>query len=169
MPEALSLGEVETADSLLETLEKIDDALRSNARAVGRVIESMKGTALAFEGEWRKVVAHVAKGQTGEMQANRAGLLNEFENRLSFLKKTCTRLSGLHKRNPTDIPDPDFLLSEIAGMERLKACVFDRWQSAEDLEDLAARDYPLTTAGLDQIGPQRRPPDSWYAEESKPF
>ena len=42
-------------------------------------------------------------------------------------------------------------------------------RSGEDLEDLAARDYPLTTADLDQIGPQRRPPDSWHAEESKPF
>ena len=169
MPEALLPGELETADSLLETLEKIDDALRINASAVGRIIERMKGTALAFEAKWRRIVAHVAKGQTAEMQADRAGLLNEFEKRLGFLKKTYARLSGLHKRNPTDIPDPDFLLSEITRMERLKARVFDRWQSAEDLEDLAARDYPLTTADLDQIGPQRRPPDSWYAEESKPF
>ena len=65
--------------------------------------------------------------------------------------------------------DPDFLLPEIDGMERLKTRVFDRWQSADDLEDLAARDYPLTTADLDQIGPQRRTPASWYAEEGKPF
>lgn len=42
-------------------------------------------------------------------------------------------------------------------------------RSGEDLEDQAARDYPLTTADLDQIGPQRRPPDSWYAEECKPI
>jgi hypothetical protein len=47
--------------------------------------------------------------------------------------------------------------------------VFDRWQTADDLEDLAARDYPLTTADLDQIWPQRRPPESYYAEESEPF
>jgi hypothetical protein len=169
MHEALLPGELETADSLLETLQKIDDALRSNARAGRRVIESMKGTALAFEDEWRRIVAHVAKGQTAEMQADREGLLNEFEKRLHFLRKTHAQLSGLHKRNPTDIPDPDFLLPEIAGMERLKSRVFDHWQSAEDLEDLAVRDYPLTTADLDRIGPQRRPPDSWYAEESKPF
>jgi hypothetical protein len=169
MPEMLLPRELETADSLLETLEKLDDALHSNAHAVGRIIERMKGTTLVFEDEWRRIVAHVAKGQTAEMQADRAGLLYEFEKRLDFLKRTRPQLSGLHKRNQTDIPDPDFLLPEIAGMERLKARVFDSWQSAEDLEDLAARDYPLTTADLDQIGTQRRPPDSWYAEESKPF
>ncbi|MCI0380525.1 MAG: hypothetical protein L0215_23305 [Gemmataceae bacterium] len=54
-------------------------------------------------------------------------------------------------------------------MERLKARVFDLWQTAEDLEDLAARDYPLSTADLDKIGPQHRPPASFYADESKPF
>ena len=54
-------------------------------------------------------------------------------------------------------------------MERLKAEVFDRWQTADDLEDLAARDYPLTTEELDRIGPSRRPPASWYVEEGKPF
>jgi hypothetical protein len=65
--------------------------------------------------------------------------------------------------------DPDLLVPEIATLESLKAQVFDRWQSIEDLEDLAARDYPLTTAELDTIGPPRRPPASYYREESKPF
>ena len=60
-------------------------------------------------------------------------------------------------------------MPEITGMERLKAGVFDKWQSADDLEDLAARDYPLTTADLDRIGPQHRPAASYYAEDSKPF
>jgi hypothetical protein len=95
-------------------------------------------------------------------------LLSNFEKRLDQLKQVYALLTGLHKRGWTDI-DPDFLLPEIAGMEQLKARVFDLWQSAEDLEDLAACDYPLTTADLDQIGPQRRPTGSWYAEESKPF
>ena len=46
-------------------------------------------------------------------------------------------------------------LSEIAGMERLRAGVFDPWQTADDLEDLAAKDYPLTTAALDRVGEVR--------------
>ncbi len=54
-------------------------------------------------------------------------------------------------------------------MERLKANVLDLWQTADDLEDLAARDYPLTTADLERIVPQRVPAASWYAEDSKPF
>ena len=75
----------------------------------------------------------------------------------------------LRKMGHAEAPDPDALLPEIAGLERLKATVFDRWQTADDLEDLAARDYSLTSADLERIGPQRRPPASFYAEESKPF
>jgi ElaB/YqjD/DUF883 family membrane-anchored ribosome-binding protein len=190
MPKEL-LGELETTDSLLENLKKIlddrlrenadkieqifermkewaDDSLREIAIKIGQFFERMKGTALAFENAWRKIVANVAKGQTAEMQAEREQLLNEFEKRLKVLKMGYAHLTREHKRDQTQL-DPDFLLSEIAGMERLKSRVFDHWQSAEDLEDLAARDYPLTTAELDKIGPQRRPPDSWYAEEGKPF
>lgn len=168
MPEALLLEELESTDWVAESLEKVEDALRDAAQVVGRTAEKMKGTALAFESAWRKIVTNVAKGQTSEMQAARPGLLSDFEKRLGLLKQAHALLTGLHKRGRTDL-DPDFLLPEITGMERLKTRLFDAWQSAEDLEDLAARDYPLTTADLDQIGPQRRPPASWYAEESKPF
>lgn len=168
MPEMLLLEELETADSLLEDLEKVEEILRDAAQVAGQTAEKMKGMAFAYENAWRKIVINIAKGQTVEMQAERTGLLSSFEKRVSLLKQAYALLIDLHKRGRTDL-DPDFLLSEIAGMERLKARVFDCWQSAEDLEDLAARDYPLTTAELDQIGPQRRPPDSWYAEESKPF
>ena len=41
---------------------------------------------------------------------------------------------------------------------------------AQILGDLAAMVAPgVTTADLDRIGPHRRPPASYYAEESKPF
>jgi hypothetical protein len=168
MSEALLLEELESADQVSEHLEKVEEMLRDAAQSAGRIAEAMKGMALAYENVWQKIVTNVAKGQTAEIQAARQGLLSHFEKRLSLLKQAYTLHTDLHKHGRTDL-DPDFLLSEIAGMERLKSRVFDRWQSVEDLEDLAARDYPLTTADLDQIGPQRRPPDSWYAEESKPF
>ncbi len=168
MPEALLPEKLENAGRVAQDLKKVEEALRDAARVAGQTVEKTKGTALAFENAWRKIVTNVAKGRTTEMQAGRTALFSEFEQWLALLKQAHALLTGLHKRGWTD-QDPDSLLPEIAGMERLKSRVFERWQSAEDLEDLAARDYPLTTADLDQIGPQRRPPDSWYTEESKPF
>lgn len=168
MPESLLLEELESTNGVAESLEKVEEILRDAAQVAGQTAEKMKGMALAFENAWRKIVTRVAKGQTAEMQAERSGLLSCFEKRIGLLKQAHALLTDLHNQGRTHL-DADFLLPEMAGMERLKARVFDLWQSAEDLEDLAARDYPLTTADLDQIGPQRRPPASWYAEESKPF
>jgi hypothetical protein len=169
MPEGLLLEELENAAPVAESLEKIEDTLRDVAGKLGWVAERMNGTARLYENAWRRIVTNVAKGQTAEMQAARPRLLSAFENWLGLLRQAHALLGRYPERGWTALPNPDVLLPEIAGMERLKARVFDHWQSADDLEDLAARDYPLTTADLDRIGPHRRPPESWYAEEGKPF
>jgi hypothetical protein len=95
----------------------------------------------------------VAKGQTTEVQAARPHLVNAFEKRFRQLQETHTLATWLANLGRPTVPSPDILLPEIDGMKRLKAVVFDRWQTPDDLEDLAARDYPLTTADLDRIGP----------------
>src|SRR5690242_843604 len=96
MPGAL-LERLETTDSLLENLEKIDGALRSNAGALGRFLDGMKGTTLAFEKAWRKIVGNVAKGQTSEMHAERVGLLNDFQKLIDILKKGHASLTVQYK------------------------------------------------------------------------
>jgi hypothetical protein len=171
MPEDL-LQELESTAPVAGSLESIENLVHQALRhavQVGLAVKGMKGTALSFENIWRRIVMDVARGQTAEMQAARPRLLSAFEKRLGLLIQTHLLATWLRKLGTADVPDPDVLLSEIAGMERLKANVFDRWQTADNLEDLAARDYPLKTAELDQIGPSRRPPASYYAEESQPF
>jgi hypothetical protein len=150
LPEEL-LQELESSPSA-GSLENIEDLMRIVTREVGWAVLGAKGSAAGFEKAWRRIVMDVAKGQTTDIQDARPRLLTAFEKRMRMLKET--QLVGwLAKRGGNDVPRPDTLLPEIAGMERLKADVFDRWQTAEDLEDLAARDYPLTTADLEQMGP----------------
>jgi hypothetical protein len=168
MPEDLLL-ELEASPPVAGSLENIEDLLRVITRQACWVTEGMKGSAAIFENAWRHMVLSVAKGQTAEVHAARPRLASAFQKRLDLLKQTHTLLTWLHKRGRTDLPEPDALLAEIAGMERLKARVIDPWQSVEDLEDLAARDYPLTSSDLDAIGARHRPATSWYAEEGKPF
>lgn len=163
------LLELESAVPGAGSLENIEALVRVVVREVGWAVEGMKGSAAAFENAWRRIVTDVAKGQTTDIQAARSRLLRAFEMRLRLLKETHALARWLSERGGTDVPCADALLPDIAGMERLKAKVLDRWETAEDLEDLAARDYPLTTSDLDRIGPHLRPPASFYAEESKPF
>jgi hypothetical protein len=168
MPEDL-LRDLETATPVVVSLENVQDLLRVLARDVGCAVEGMKGSVRAFERAWQRIVLEVARGQTTEMHAARSRLLSAFQKRLETLRQTQALAAWLRQLGRADVPGPEVLDAEIAGLERQQARVFDAWRTAEDLEDLAARDYPLTTADLDQIGPQRRPPASWYAEESKPF
>jgi hypothetical protein len=163
------LLELETAAPVVGNLENIEDLIRVVVREADCAVEGMKGSALTFENAWQRIVLEVAKGQTTQNQAARPQLLAAFDKRLSQLKYTHALAMLLHKLGRVGVPSPDILATEIAGMERLKVGVFDLWQTADDLEDLAARDYPLTTADLDRIGPHRQPPASYYAEESKPF
>lgn len=171
MPEELLLEELETDNSVAESLlKKVEEALHGIIRDIGSIAEKMKGTAFAFENAWLQIVMNVAKGQTAEMHASRPRLLSHFEKRLYILKQDYALLTRHHKEGQTEIPDADFLLPEIAGMERLKARVFDRWHTAEDLEKLAVEHYPLSQARLQQIAATHAPPPaSWYADESKPF
>jgi hypothetical protein len=171
MPDDLLL-ELETTAPVAGSLERVEDLVREALRQAAQVsvaVEGMKGTAHRFGQVWRRVVLDVARGRTAEMHAFRPRLLKALEKRLGQLKHTHTLAGWLHKLGRVDVPDPDTLLPEIAGLERLRADVFERWQTPDDLEDLAARDYPLTTAELDQLGPSRKPPASYYAEEGKPF
>jgi len=165
MPEDL-LQELKTAGLVAGSFESVEELVReamTHAAQVGLAVQGMHGSALAFENIWRRIIMHVSKGQAAEIHAGRPGLLSVFDKRLSLLKQTHALATWLRKLGSAEVPDPDILLAEIAGMERLKARVFDRWQTAPDLEDLAARDCPLTTTDLDRIGPQHRPPASFYA------
>src|SRR4051794_3185346 len=134
MPEDLLL-ELEPAAPVAGSLENIEDLLRVVTREVGWVAEGMKGSALAFESTWRQIITNVVKGQTAEMQAARPRLLSVLEKRLNLLKRTHALAACLQKLGRVDLPDPEALLGEIAGMERLKVRVFDSWQTADDLED----------------------------------
>jgi hypothetical protein len=148
---------------------KLEELVSVAVRDVGMIMEGMKGSAAAFESAWQRLVLDVAGGKTNETHALRPRLLSALEKQLSWLQETQALLTWLRNLGRTDVAPPDILAAEIAGLQGLKARVFDHWQTAEDLEDLAARDYPLTTADLDSIGPHRTPPPSYYAEESKPF
>ena len=163
------LPDLETAPQVEESLEYIERIVHADSSKVARAVEGMVGSAKQFESAWQRIVTQVADARTAEIQSARPQLFAAFEKRLRLLKDAHAVASWLLQRGAADLPDPDVLLPEIAAMERLKSRVFDRWESADDLEDLAARDFPLSTADLDRIGPRLPPPQSYFSEESKPF
>jgi len=135
---------------------------------VNAAVEGMKGSGSTFEDVWRHIILDVAEGRAAEMHAVRPRLLAALEHRLDLLK----RAHGLAQRvrhwpGTEQVADPDYLLPDIANLERLKADVFDRWQTAEDLERLAVEHYPLSQSQLQRIAATHAPPAEWYAGEEE--
>ena len=161
------LLELERAVPVATNLENIEDLVRVLVRQASGTVEGMKGSARAFENIWQSIIVDVAKGQTAEMQAARPRLLSYFETRLSQLKHTHALVACLAVLGRSDLPDSDVLVPEIDGMERLKARVFDRWHSADDLEKLAVEHYPLAQSRLEQIAASQAPPLEWYQGEEE--
>jgi metal-responsive CopG/Arc/MetJ family transcriptional regulator len=166
MPDDL-LRELELAVPVAKNLEVIEDLLRVVIREARWAAACMKGSARAFEAVWQRIVVDVAKGKSAEMQEARSRLLSVYESRLHQLKHTHVLVSRLAALGTADLPPPDALVPEIEGMERLKARVLDRWQSAEDLERLAVEHYPLAQSQLEKIAATHTPPAEWYQGEEE--
>jgi hypothetical protein len=162
-------GTRESLESLEELAGAYERLLVVFEREVGRLLKSLSGSADEFTRNWQYCVWLVASGQTEKVQIRRGKLATLLSERLDLLRRLHRLAARGRRLIGEEAPDPDALLADIAGLERLKEGVFDRWQTPEDLEDLAARDYPLTTADLERLGPERQPPASWYEEESRPF
>jgi hypothetical protein len=156
----------------MEVLEKQEHALEHLWHVylgqVNAAVEGMKGSGLAFENNWRRIILDVAEGRTAEMQAARPRLLTALEHWLDLLKRAHALAQRLRREHGTEqVAEPDVLLPEIAALEQLKAGVFDRWQTAEDLERLAVEYYPLSQSQLRRIAATSAPPADWYAGEEE--
>jgi hypothetical protein len=111
----------------------------------------------------------VAQGHTQEMHSAREPVLRHFHWRLDLLNRTVKLARWLEEIGAKDVAGADGLLPEIAELESLEERVFDHWRTAENLEALAVREFPLSNEELDQAAAHHRPPASWYEEEGKPF
>jgi hypothetical protein len=161
------LSELERVVPASKKLENIEEHMPAFVRLVGEAVEDMKGSARAFENIWQSIIMEVAKGRAAEIQADRPGLLNCFETRLSQLQRAHTFVTWLAALGRAEVPDPNVLVPEIEGIERLKARVFDRWHSADDLEKLAVEQYPLSQSRLEELASANPPPAEWYEEEEQ--
>lgn len=149
-----------------ETMEQMNRTQMHEARSI---VENLQGYADQFQAIWSACVQAVARGETESIHSLLEQFAESVRDGVDLLKRAHDFARGVTPVTDEPAVDDDVLLPDLAALKRLQANVLDCWHTVEDLEDLAARDYPLTTDDLEKIGPQRQPPASWYAEEGKPF
>ena len=70
-----------------------------------------------------------------------------------------------------DFDDPELKLLEVEAitLEQKLNRLAARWQTVEDLEDLAAESIALPPEKLEAVRQKYGYPQAWYDEDSKPF
>jgi hypothetical protein len=161
--EATAVNGLEAAVGCLDDLRKV--FVERTAGLVSLVLESAEKCSAA----WPVCVKAVAAGETGRIHALRDVLYTGLLHRLEALRHA-TRLAGMAAAlEGREVSGADRLSAATADLERLRVRVFERWRTAEDLEDLVAADYPLSGAQLEALAAKYPPPPSWYQEEDMTF
>jgi hypothetical protein len=162
----LAPDEISGLDAVLGGVEGLSRLLVEQTR---RVVPLMLSLARSHRPRWMECVAEVAAGHTDRVQAERDALAQALQSHLEALRRT-TRLASIAESLAGEtVVGANELPTCIVELERLRAEVFDRWQTVEDLEDLAAASFPLPAARLRDLASQHPAPQAWYDQQGEPF
>ncbi len=149
--------------------QSLDSAARAYANEVQEAVRTYLKEGPSFEDVWRLICRAVLDGKTTEMQAGRERFLAAFERRLHQLQNSRPLVQFAERIAGRDLPVAKQLEAEAEALERKLSRVAERWQTAEDLEDLAAESIELPPGKLEAIRRKHGYPHAWYEEDSKPF
>ncbi len=150
-------------DRLEKRAKNVERELAEGRKEMTWLVASMVKTFRQFEETWEKVKRYVVAGQTEEAQAVRGQLGALFHEAFTQLQSTlelCQRWAPLGGPNPDELVDTGILA------KRLKK-IFDRWNTAEDLEDLVAEATAPTEEECDAVVRRFGPPTAWF-DQGKP-
>ena len=162
----LERDEISGLDAALGGVEGLSRLLVEQTFRIIPVILSLPGE---HRRRWMECVAAVAAGRTEKVQAERDGLTRSLKNHLDALRRTmhlaaiAESLSGEPVARAAELP------AALADLERLRADVYGRWQTVEDLEDLAAASFPLPAARLQELAAKHPAPQVWHDQQGEPF
>lgn len=163
------LPDLESSEAIDAALGGLEDLRAYFVAQVRRNIPLALSQASQVSERWARCVQAVAKGRTEEVHALREPLQHSVQARLALLREA-SRLAGIASElGETELTGAPQISEAVARLETLQREVFARWQTADDLEELAVAWYPLPAARLSRIGQQHPAPQAWYDEQGKPF
>jgi hypothetical protein len=138
--------------------------------------ESLRQAALAadFPGAaqkaWKGLCEEVYAGRAEKAQAAQADFEERLTRSVAVLKQACDQLEEAAQHLGPTAPSADEPRRHLAELMMLREGTVARWKTQEDLEDLAAQEYPLSRADLQQLAKDHPVPPEWLArEEPRPW
>jgi hypothetical protein len=139
------------------------------AAEVQQAVRPLLGVLGQFEEGWRFLCREALAGRVAEMQAARDGFLGAFEDRLRLLREAVDLVRFAERVARRDLPEGGQLEQEAEGLQGKLTKLSTLWQTAEDLEDLAAQSNAPSSEKLEAVRRKYGYPQAWYDDDSKPF
>jgi hypothetical protein len=157
---------LESLDAWGQTL---DNSAQAYAREVQQAARGILGAVAQFEEGWRQLCEGALDGRAAEMQSIRDRFLRAFENRLRLLGVALERVVHAERLTRQELPEAAQVRDEAKSLEGKLQKLSARWQTAEDLEDLAAEAIAPSPEKLEAVRRTHGFPQAWYDDDSKPF
>jgi hypothetical protein len=148
---------------------QIDSSAQQYAIEVQQAVTKALGEVAKLDEAWRYICHEVLEGRTAQMQVERDRFLHAYEEWLHVLDEARELVHFAQRVARRDLPELAQLEHEANVRGRTLKDLIARWQTGEDLEDLAAESIAPSAEKLEAIRRQYGFPEAWYNDDSKPF
>lgn len=156
----LVLDEEAGLETAFTGLDGLRDLLVQQAKQVFALIRRFP---VQVRRRWEQLCVAVGAGHTEQIHRFRPQFERLVRSRIEYARKaqTLASLVGTEAER-TELP------TILASLERFSERVLSGWKTAEDLEELAVQDYPLSEAQLRVAVTNLPAPQAWYDEATQP-
>ena len=156
--------------SVLRLLMDLHRLLPVDPRAIDRpdiheIILATEQNARSFDECWSACCALALADRASEAHGLRDGFLAAFADTKDIMREVVQ----LARRVGREDAELQRLEAGAIALEQKLERLASRWQTAEDLEDLAAESIALPPEHLEAVRRKYGFPQAWYDEDSKPF
>lgn len=116
----------------------LDTTAQAYATEVQQAVRDVLGALKHLHGWWARICDEALAGKAAESHARREHVLRAFEGWRDLLAEARDRVKHAGAVVRRDLPEATRLEGEIAALEKTSKKITTRWQTAEDLEYIAA-------------------------------
>ncbi len=157
--------EQELSPDASDAIQELDRAAQEYARTIQTGVRALVGSSTRFDESCKLIWKEVLADRASEVHEARDRYLTAFRHRLTLLQKASQLARYAGQVAGADLPETEMLESEAEVLSRKLDRLAARWQTPEDLEELAADSIELPPGKLDAVLRKYPPPQAWYDQD----
>lgn len=175
MPETLAALDLKLPPDVRQRLAPLEAwrrSLDSAGQAFAREVQETAATSLEaaarFDEGWRTICGEALAGKAEQMHSLRDHFLGAYEYHLTVLTEVSDLVRFASAQARRDLLELTRLEEARRLLEGKVRRLAERWQTAEDLEDLAAESL-ASPKSIEAVRQKHGYPQAWYDDNSTPF